>query len=132
MEAGKLELEPIEFNIGSLMDSFGTEIAVKASEKDVEIICPANPVLDHWYKADPGRIRQVLHNLVGNAIKFTEQGEVAVYLDVIEEGEAESLIKIRVTDTGIGLTSEQISRLMAAGPTSRFSTDSPNWLSACR
>ncbi len=107
VEAGKLELEPIDFDIGLLMDELGTAIAFRAHEKGLELICPANPVQHQWFTADPGRIRQILTNLVNNAIKFTERGEVAVYYTVQQQSEARALLRIEVTDTGIGLSTEQ-------------------------
>jgi len=111
VEAGKLELEPIKFNLGTLLDDFGTEISHRIQDKDIELICPATPVLDQWYIADPGRIRQILTNLVGNAIKFTSEGEIAVFYEILNDNKTESLIKISVKDTGIGLTKDQIDRL---------------------
>ncbi len=111
IEAGKLTLEPLDFDIGSLMDEFGTAIAFRAHEKGLELICPANPVQHQWFNGDPGRIRQILTNLVGNAIKFTDKGEVAVYFHIREQAETHSLLRIEITDTGIGLNAEQQVRL---------------------
>jgi two-component system sensor histidine kinase/response regulator len=111
VEAGKLELEPIDFEIGSLMDEFATSIAYRAHEKGLEIICPANPVQNQWFNADPGRIRQILINLVNNAIKFTEQGEVAIHYQILDKSDDRTRLKITVVDSGIGLTREQQSRL---------------------
>ena len=107
VEAGKLELEPVDFDIGDLMDEFGTAIAFKAHEKNLELICPANPVLHQHFVADPGRIRQILTNLVGNAIKFTENGEIAVYYWIENTTSDYSQLRIEIVDTGIGLTQEQ-------------------------
>jgi len=107
VEAGKLELEPVDFDIGALMDEFGTTMAFRAQQKGLEIICPANPVQYQWFNADPGRIRQILTNLVSNAIKFTEQGEVAVYYTLQQQTTERTQIKINIVDTGIGLTIEQ-------------------------
>ncbi len=111
VEAGKLDLEIIDFDIGILMDEFGTAIALKAHEKNLELICPANPVLHQRFRGDPGRIRQVLTNLVGNAIKFTEEGEIAVFYSVEKTTERHSLLRIEIVDSGIGLTEEQQDRL---------------------
>ncbi|WP_158970891.1 response regulator [Paraglaciecola sp. L3A3] len=111
VEAGMLEMEAIDFDMGSLMNEFGNSIAVRAHEKGLELICPANPVINQWYNADPGRIRQILNNLVGNAIKFTEKGEVAVYFTIQQQTESRTQMIIEVTDTGIGLSAEQQSGL---------------------
>ncbi len=107
IEAGKLHLEPLEFDLGALLADLGSSLSYKAEEKGLELICPANPVEDRWYKGDPGRIRQILTNLIGNAIKFTNQGEVSVHFYVEAEHEGRSLLRFRVTDTGIGLTEGQ-------------------------
>jgi signal transduction histidine kinase/DNA-binding response OmpR family regulator len=111
IEAGLLDLEVIEFDIGLLIQELGNSIAVRAHEKGLALICPANSLQHQWFKADPGRVRQILNNLVGNAIKFTEQGEVAVSCTVQEQTESQSLILIEVTDTGIGLSVEQQDKL---------------------
>ncbi|MCF6355732.1 MAG: response regulator [Candidatus Polarisedimenticolaceae bacterium] len=107
IEAGKLELEPRDFDLGDLMVDIAAVLAFRAEEKELELICPANLVLHQWCRGDPGRIRQVLINLVGNAIKFTERGEVAVRYELLSGGEAESHLLFSVTDTGIGLSAEQ-------------------------
>ena len=111
VEAGKLELEPIDFDIGPLMDEVGTAIAQRAHEKDLELICPADPVQHQWLRADPGRIRQILTNLVSNAIKFTEQGEIAVHYQVLEQTTDYTKLRIDVVDSGIGLSEKQQKRL---------------------
>lgn len=111
IEAGMLELEPIEFDLGLVMHEFGSSIAGRAFEKGLELICPADPVQHQWYKADPGRIRQILYNLVGNAIKFTEHGEIAVHCVVNNQTQSHTELLFEVTDTGIGLSLEQQNRL---------------------
>jgi len=111
VEAGKLELELVDFEIGEMMDEFGSAIAFRVHQKSLELICPANPIQHQWFSADPGRIRQIMTNLVDNAVKFTKQGEIAVYYSVQEQTASHSLIRIDVTDTGIGLSTEQKNRL---------------------
>jgi two-component system sensor histidine kinase/response regulator len=111
VEAGKLELELVDFEMGEMMDEFGSAIAFRVHQKSLELICPANPIQHQWFSADPGRIRQIMTNLVDNAVKFTKQGEIAVYYSVQEQTASHSLIRIDVTDTGIGLSTEQKNRL---------------------
>jgi len=111
VEAGKLELEPIDFDMGALLDEFGVTISFKAHEKNLELVCPADVVLHQWYRADPGRIRQILTNLVNNAIKFTEEGEVAVHYRIEEEYEFSTCMRFEIVDTGIGLEKEQQDKL---------------------
>jgi PAS domain S-box-containing protein len=111
VEAGRLELEPVDFEIGSLIDELGTNIAFRAQAKGLELICPANPVQHQWFHADPDRIRQILTNLLGNAIKFTEHGEVAVYYQVIQKSAGHTRLRLEVKDTGIGLDPAQQNKL---------------------
>ncbi len=111
IEAGRLQLESIDFDLGQLMGDFASTLAFRAEEKGIELICPANRVQHEWYRGDPGRIRQILTNLVGNAIKFTEQGEVAVSYRRMSRDDTGSLLYFSVTDTGIGLSRAQQARL---------------------
>jgi len=111
VEAGMLELELIEFDLGLLLHEFGSGIAFQAHKKKLELICPANIMTSQSFIADPGRILQILNNLVGNAIKFTEQGEVSVYCKVQEQTEKSTKLLFEINDTGIGLTDEQQNNL---------------------
>lgn len=111
VESGKLELESVDFNMGQLIDEVGTALSMRAHEKHLELICPASPIIDQWFNADPSRIRQILVNLIGNACKFTEKGEIAVFYESNQITTNTSKIKIKVVDTGIGLDAEQQTRL---------------------
>ncbi|MDW7709558.1 MAG: PAS domain S-box protein [Deferrisomatales bacterium] len=114
IEAGKLDLEEVDFDLQVLLDDLAASLAVKAHEKGVELVCFADPEVPARVRGDPGRLRQVLTNLAGNAIKFTERGEVAVRVTLAEGGEtgacpapspAEGAVDlvVRVKDTGIGI-----------------------------
>ncbi len=111
IEAGRFDLEIIDFDLGELMEDFADTIALRVAEKGLELICPAHPELHNWYKGDPGRIRQILSNLVGNAIKFTEQGEVSVSYSLERQRENHNLLRFEVIDTGIGLDDDQSQKL---------------------
>ncbi len=111
IEAGRLDLELIDFDLGSLLGDVASSLAFRADEKQLEFICPANVTPHHWFRGDPVRIRQILINLTGNAIKFTQQGEVTVRYDQVSEGEECSLLRFEVTDTGIGLDAKQCGTL---------------------
>jgi len=113
VEAGKLELEIIPFNFGRMVEDLGSTMIYQAKDKGLQFICPANPIMNMWVKGDPGRIRQILTNLIGNAIKFTAQGEVAVYTHVEELNNNCKKIHFEVKDTGIGITQEQQEKLFA-------------------
>jgi len=107
VEAGKLDLELIPFNLGQMVGDTGTTMSYQAHQKGLHLICPATPIFHQWVNADPGRIRQILTNLIGNAIKFTEQGEVAVYVHLVEEMEDKKRYRFEVKDTGIGISKFQ-------------------------
>lgn len=111
IEAQKLSIDPVNFNLGHLLEEVGSSLQFKADEKGLELICPATPVIDQWFNADSGRIRQILINLIGNAIKFTDKGEVGVFITFSDIKNSHQLIKIEVKDTGIGISASQQSHL---------------------
>jgi PAS domain S-box-containing protein len=111
VEAGILEMETLDFDMCLVMNDFGRSIAFRAHEKGIELICPAEPVQHRWFSSDPGRIRQILNNLVGNAIKFTNTGEVAVYYHALEQSPLRTKLLFEIVDTGIGLSAEHQERL---------------------
>jgi len=103
IEAGKLDIEILDFDLRELLDEFADIMAIKAQEKDLELICSVTPGTPCLLRGDPGRLRQVLINLTGNAIKFTLKGEIAVVINLESESESEALIRFSVRDTGIGI-----------------------------
>ncbi|MCE2570949.1 hybrid sensor histidine kinase/response regulator [Motilimonas eburnea] len=111
VEAGMLDLEQLEFDMGELLYETAKTLNIRAQDKHLQLICPASPALNHKFIGDPGRIRQILTNLIGNAIKFTEQGEVAVYFSIIQTSAQHTELKIEVVDTGIGLAPNQLEGL---------------------
>ncbi|TFW02374.1 EAL domain-containing protein [Oxalobacteraceae bacterium OM1] len=111
MEAGKLELEEIEFDLRALIEDVIELLAKQASQKGLEIGYKLAPGVPERIKGDSLRMRQVLMNLVGNAVKFTQQGEIAVSVscvaDVAEQGGA-TLLRFEIADTGIGMSPETV------------------------
>ncbi|MCF6354521.1 MAG: response regulator [Candidatus Polarisedimenticolaceae bacterium] len=105
IEADKLELESVPFDPVVLVEESAVLLAGAAQSKGVELICRIAPKLPGRVKGDPTRLRQVLINLISNAIKFTEQGEVLLYL--AQMGDEARYMEIGVCDTGIGMTEEQ-------------------------
>jgi signal transduction histidine kinase/DNA-binding response OmpR family regulator/HPt (histidine-containing phosphotransfer) domain-containing protein len=103
IEAGKLELETLDFDLYSLMDDFIAMQAVRAHEKGLELIYGIDPEVPALLRGDPGRLRQVLNNLVGNAVKFTAEGEVAVRVSLEPGQDEQPVIRFDVQDTGIGI-----------------------------
>ena len=114
IEAGKLELEAIDFSLRDYVGQTGQTLAVRGAEKGLELACRIAPRLPDTLIGDPGRLRQILVNLVGNAIKFTEQGEVVI--DVSEESSTddEVCLHFSVRDTGIGIPAEQLEKVFGA------------------
>jgi signal transduction histidine kinase/CheY-like chemotaxis protein len=111
IEAGKLELENINFDLRVTLEEASDLIAIKAHEKDLEFINVLHHDVPSLLCGDPGRIRQILINLVGNAIKFTETGEVAIRTSIDKEDATHVTVRINVTDTGIGIPKDGMERL---------------------
>ncbi len=111
IEAGKMDLETLDFDLYSLMDDFISTLAPRAHEKGLELLCGIDPEVPDLLRSDPGRLRQILTNLVGNAIKFTEKGEVAVRVS-LESRDNESVTpRFTVRDTGIGIPENRMSSI---------------------
>lgn len=111
IEAGKLALEQVDFDLGQLMTEIFHLFSVRAKEKGLTLTCPTNPPLNKWYRGDPVRIQQILNNLIGNAIKFTEQGQVTLFCEAAKTQKNRTLLHFKVADTGIGLNTEQQQKL---------------------
>ncbi len=107
IEAGKLEMEAIDFEIRPFLDAFSEMMAIKAREKDLEFFCAAAPDVPALIRGDPGRLRQVLFNLAGNAIKFTSKGEITVRAHLESETAEEVVLRFSVIDTGIGIPEDR-------------------------
>ena len=107
MEAGKLELDPIDFNLRDAIGEAARSVALRAHQKGLELIVDVDAAVPIAVGADPGRLRQVLVNLLGNAIKFTHQGEIV--LRVTADGPTPDgiLLHATVSDTGIGIPAER-------------------------
>ncbi len=106
IEADKLGLETLDFDLRSLLDEFAIPLAWSAQSKGLEFICAASPDVPCCLRGDPGRLRQVLTNLAGNAVKFTEQGEISVEVSLVAETDTHAEIRFAVRDTGIGIPPE--------------------------
>ena len=111
IEARKLVLETIDFDLHTVLNFAAAVLAIKAAEKGLELTCEIEPGTPRLLRGDPGRVRQVLVNLLGNAVKFTAKGEVAVSVRLEAENECSATLRITIRDTGIGFRQEQASRL---------------------
>ena len=103
IEAGKMEIENIDMNISEIAEDVCTLLASKAREKKLEINCFTDVDIPHILKGDPVRLRQVLTNLLGNSVKFTNKGEVIVRVNTISKKKNSAKIEFSVEDTGIGI-----------------------------
>jgi signal transduction histidine kinase/CheY-like chemotaxis protein len=103
IEAGKLTIEQVDLNLRVLVEEVAVLLAPRAQEKGLEIACLVPPDFPEQARGDPGRLRQVLTNLVGNAIKFTEAGEVVISARRLYQTAAHVTIVLSVRDTGIGI-----------------------------
>jgi PAS domain S-box-containing protein len=111
IEAGKMELEQITFSLDEVLNNLNDIVREKAEQKGIEIVFSMANETPHYLKGDPLRLGQILINLVNNAIKFTEKGEVIVEVKVDEGSGDRRQLKFSVSDTGIGMSSEQVSNL---------------------
>jgi len=111
IEAGKMEFETIVFDVRNTVEEALGLFAERAHAKRLELANLIESSVPTALRGDPGRLTQVLTNLIGNAIKFTEEGEVVLRASLVEETEDGALVRFSVTDTGIGMTEEQQSRL---------------------
>jgi signal transduction histidine kinase/CheY-like chemotaxis protein len=108
IESGALELAPEDFNLLDCIEAAVATTAVSARLKGLEIACIVDPGLEAWRHGDPLRLRQVLLNLLGNAIKFTPRGEVVLRIDA---GDRPDAVRVRVSDTGIGIGAASLARI---------------------
>ena len=114
IEAGKLTIECIDFDLDKVLENVGNLMSEKASAKGLELIFEVAPQVSSHLKGDPLRLGQILINFCSNAIKFTNEGEIFVQVRVFEETEDCQRLEFSVTDTGIGMTDEQVARLFQA------------------
>ena len=103
IEAGRLELDAIHFDLRTTVEGVADTLAQRAEDKGLEMACLIQPNVPSRLKGDPGRLRQILVNLAGNAIKFTSKGEVVIRADLDSETESNVTVRFSVRDTGIGI-----------------------------
>ncbi|MBF0496119.1 MAG: response regulator [Deltaproteobacteria bacterium] len=111
IEAGKLELEMLDFDLRTTLEDLCELLSFRADEKDLEFTCLMEPDVPSCLEGDPGRIRQVLTNLIGNAVKFTKQGEVVLHVMLDNENGQQAKVRFLVRDTGIGIPVEKVTTL---------------------
>jgi two-component system sensor histidine kinase/response regulator len=114
MEAGKFTMEDLDFNLYSVLEGTLELLVARCQAKKIELAGFIEPGVPVWLRGDAGRIRQVLTNLVGNASKFTETGEVSVRVSCDKENAGECDLRFEVSDTGIGISPETQKKLFQA------------------
>ena len=107
IEAGQLQLETIDFDLPNVVEGVAQTSAARAENKSLELLSFVDPAVPPFVKGDPGRLRQILVNLVENAIKFTERGEILIRTDLVEEKDERAIVRFSVSDTGIGIPNER-------------------------
>jgi len=124
VEAGMIQISPVDFDLRDLIDEVITLFSEPAESKNLELVSMIEPDVPVFLHADPSRLRQVLINLIGNSIKFTNQGEVTLTVQCLWETATDSVLQFNVRDTGIGIKEEALSQIFSAfvqadGSTSR-------------
>lgn len=114
IEAGKLDIDSEPFNLRDVLDDAVRLLALRAHQKNLELIHRIDPEVPEFLVGDPGRLRQVVINLVGNAIKFTETGEIALEVELVSLMEQNVLLQFTVSDTGIGIPALKQNRIFDA------------------
>jgi len=114
IEAGKIELESVDFNLRGVVEDTCDLLAMRAHEKGLEFICEIEASVPWQIKGDPGRVRQIITNLAGNAIKFTATGEIVVRTSLVEDGGEGATLRFEIVDTGIGIPTDKIDGLFNA------------------
>ncbi|NTV14548.1 MAG: response regulator [Desulfobulbaceae bacterium] len=114
IEAGRLELVEDNFDLRTLLDDFAELLALPAQAKGLEFVCGIDPETPTLLKGDPGRLRQILINLTGNAVKFTAQGEISVRVSLAAAESDGVMLRFTVQDSGIGIPAEKIGPLFSA------------------
>ena len=114
IEADKLDLETIDFDLRLMLEDLTDLLSIRSAEKGIELSCLIEPFVPTRLIGDPGRLRQIIMNLAGNALKFTHQGEVAIRVVLIEAKDESVTLKVSIRDTGIGIPTDKIPILFSA------------------
>lgn len=122
IDAGKLSFEVVDFELGKVIETLTDLVAQKAGEKNLRLSFQIDPTVPHWLRGDPRRLCQVLTNLVSNAIKFTDKGEVIIRVKRLGNDANAAMLRFEVQDTGVGLSRDEIAQLFQPFQQVDFST----------
>jgi PAS domain S-box-containing protein len=114
IEARKLDLEVLDFDLRTTVEDAAEMLAVKAGEKKLELTCLIEPEVPSFVRGDPGRLRQIVVNLAGNALKFTDRGEVSIRVSLDHETDTHATLRFVFRDTGIGIPADRLGMLFSA------------------
>jgi two-component system sensor histidine kinase/response regulator len=114
MEAGKFELDPIDFNLRDAIGDAANAVALRAHQKGLELIVDVGAIVSRTVNGDPGRLRQILLNLLGNAIKFTHQGEVVLRVTAEAATPPDNVLHFSIRDTGVGIPLDRQQKIFEA------------------
>ena len=114
IEAGKMEIIPVEYQLSSLLNDLVNMINTRASKKGLQFIAKADPDIPSILFGDEIRIKQVITNILTNAVKYTEKGSVTLTVDYCDKGNGSIILTVKVQDTGIGIKPEDLSKLFSA------------------
>ena len=127
VEAGKIQLENVDFRLDELLHNLASILSVNISDKDIEILFSIDNTVPTQLNGDPLRLQQVLMNLLGNAIKFTQKGEIVLSTRVMQKTENNIELEFSVSDTGLGMTKEQMDHVFEAFTQADTSTTRRFW-----
>lgn len=111
IEAGRIDLEAMDFDLNAMIEDFSLSLAVRAQEKKIEFLCDVDTCIPSYLNGDSGRLRQVLTNLAGNAVKFTQEGEVVLGVHLVTEHPETVKLRFSLRDTGIGIPKDAKDKL---------------------
>jgi PAS domain S-box-containing protein len=114
IDAGKLELETIDFDLRSTLEDMNDMLSLRISDRGLEYLFMVESDVPSLIRGDPGRLRQALTNLIHNATKFTHEGEISLYVNLVKEDDQTAEIRFSVNDTGIGIAEEKLDKLFDA------------------
>ena len=113
IEAGKLDLELLDFDLRTTLEDIAEMLAIRAANANLELICRIDPAVPSYLKGDPGRLRQIITNLAGNAIKFTHKGEIVISVMFESTNNGFILLRFEVKDTGIGIPADRLDAIFS-------------------
>ncbi len=114
IEAGKMSMEIVEFSVRDTVQEVAELLAERAQSKGLELVCDIPPTFPSALLGDPGRIRQILTNIIDNAVKFTEHGDIVLRVRLLDLDDSNAQLHFSVTDTGLGISEESQQRLFQA------------------